>query len=134
MKTLTIVLACASLAAVSLAARAARAARDAEQLACAEAVTRANAAARPDAPALVIPAGAKVAFLNSDPIVHSVQVISFKNEGANHTISPGAREEMTFAKGDKISIKCGYHPWMSGWIFVSETPYCALTKPDGTFS
>ncbi len=83
---------------------------------------------------LVIPAGAKVAFLNSDTIVHSVQVISFKNEGANHTISPGAKEEMVFAKGDKISIKCGYHPWMSGWIFVSETPYYALTKPDGSFS
>lgn len=82
---------------------------------------------------LIVPAGAKVVFKNSDSVVHDVHVYSARNDGSNNTVAPGAQAEAVFAKPDKIRIACDYHPWMSSLVFVVDTPWCALTKSDGTF-
>jgi plastocyanin len=75
---------------------------------------------------LIVPAGATVLLKNSDPVAHNVHVYSARNDSSNNTIAPGAR-------ADKIKIGCDYHPWMSSMLFVVDTPYCALTKDDGSF-
>jgi plastocyanin len=82
---------------------------------------------------LIVPAGATVVLKNSDPVAHNVHVYSARNDGSNNTIAPGAQAEVTFARADKIKIGCDYHPWMSSMLFVVDTPYCALTKDDGSF-
>jgi plastocyanin len=82
---------------------------------------------------LIVPAGAKVIFKNSDTIAHNVHVYSARNDGSNEAIAPGAQTEVVYERADKIKIGCDYHPWMSSMLFVVDTPYCALTKPDGTF-
>jgi len=82
----------------------------------------------------IAPAGAKVAFLNSDNVSHNVHIYAAKNDSFNDTIAAGARKEVVFAKAEKIQIKCDIHPWMSSYLFVVDTPYAALTKADGTFS
>jgi plastocyanin len=81
----------------------------------------------------VVPAGSKVVFLNSDAVTHNVRTLSAKNEGINKTTAPGGKEELLLARGDRVQVVCDYHPWMSSWIVVSETPYYAVTRPDGTF-
>ena len=81
----------------------------------------------------VVPAGSKVVFLNSDSVTHNVRTLSAKNEGINKTTTPGGREELLLARGDRVQVVCDYHPWMSSWIVVSETPYSAVTKADGSF-
>ena len=82
---------------------------------------------------LIVPAGATVVLKNSDTVSHNVHVYSARNDGSNNTIAPGAQAEVTFARADKIRIGCDYHPWMSSMLFVVDTPYCALTKADGSF-
>lgn len=82
---------------------------------------------------LVVPAGSTVVFLNSDSVTHNVHTASAKNESINKTTAPGGKEELVLAKGDRIQVRCDMHPWMSGWIYVSDSPYTALTRPDGSF-
>ena len=31
-------------------------------------------------------------------------------------------------------IGCDFHPWMSSVLLVVDTPFAALTKPDGSFA
>jgi plastocyanin len=81
----------------------------------------------------VVPAGGKIVFLNSDQVSHNVHTYPAKNDAFNKTIAPGSKEEQVLAKGDKVQVKCDIHPWMSSWVFVSETPYYAISKPDGSF-
>lgn len=82
---------------------------------------------------LVVPAGAKVVFMNSDGVTHNVHTYTAKNEPINKTTAPGGKEELVLARGDRVSVTCDYHKWMSSWIYVSETPYYAVTKADGSF-
>lgn len=81
----------------------------------------------------VVTAGTKVVFLNSDSVVHNVHTYPMKNEPINKTTAPGGKEELVMEVGDRVKITCDYHPWMSAWIVVTETPYYALTKSDGSF-
>ena len=82
----------------------------------------------------VVPAGSKVVFLNSDSVMHNVHTYSSgKNEDINNATAPGGKEELLLARGDRISVVCDIHKWMSSWIVVSESPYYAVTKADGSF-
>lgn len=82
---------------------------------------------------MVVTAGSKVVFLNSDSVVHNVHTYPMKNEPINKTTAPGGKEELLMEVGDRVKITCDYHPWMSAWVVVTETPYYALTKADGSF-
>lgn len=83
---------------------------------------------------VVMTVGSKVVFLNSDQVSHNVHTYATKNDSFNKTIAPGSKEEQVLTKGDKIEVKCDIHPWMSSVIFVTETPFYAITKADGSFS
>jgi plastocyanin len=82
---------------------------------------------------MIVPAGAQVAFLNSDTVNHNVRGVAAKNDSFNKTVAPGGKEIVTLASPDKVSVRCDLHPWMSSWIFVTDTPFHALTAKDGTF-
>jgi len=49
-------------------------------------------------------------------------------------MTPGGKEEVAFAKADRVVIGCDYHPWMSMIVFVTDTPHHAVTAADGTFA
>jgi plastocyanin len=83
---------------------------------------------------LVLPEGGKVVFLNSDEVSHNVHTYATKNDAFNKTIAPGSKEEQVLAKGDRIQVKCDIHDWMSAVVFVTDTPYYAVTAEDGSFS
>lgn len=82
----------------------------------------------------IVPAGSKVVFKNSDAVNHNVRVTSQKNDSSNDVVAPGGQKEYSFAYPDKVTIGCDYHPWMSSVLLVVDTPFAALTKPDGSFA
>lgn len=82
----------------------------------------------------VLPAGSKVRFVNSDTVTHNVRASSLKNDSFNWVMTPGQKEEVALAKADRVMIGCDYHPWMSMIVFVTDTPYHAVSAKDGSFS
>ena len=83
---------------------------------------------------VVIPAGAKVEYVNSDSVSHNVHTYPKKNDAMNKTIAAGSKEEQVYEKTDQIEIKCDIHPWMNSYLVVTDTPYYAVTGADGSFS
>lgn len=83
---------------------------------------------------ILIPLGATVDFLNSDSVTHNVRTIPRKHEAINKTVPPAGKESQLFDQGtDKIEVKCDLHPWMNAYLFVTDTPYAAVTDTDGKF-
>ncbi len=82
----------------------------------------------------VMHAGSKVEFVNSDTVSHNVRASSLKNDSFNWVMTPGGKEDVVFQKSDRVEIRCDYHPWMSMILYVTDTPYHAVTATDGTFS
>ena len=83
---------------------------------------------------VLIPTGATVKYLNSDKVSHNVHTYAGKNDSLNKTIAPGSKETQKLDKADKIEVKCDIHPWMSAWMFVTDSPYTAVTGADGSFT
>jgi plastocyanin len=83
---------------------------------------------------ILVPVGATVEYLNSDTIAHNVRTLARKHEPINLTVVPGDKKTQLLDQGaDKIEVKCDMHPWMNAWLFVSDTPYAAVTDADGKF-
>ena len=83
---------------------------------------------------MLIPVGATAKYLNSDKVSHNVHTYPGKNLPVNKTIAPGSNEEQVLKLADKIEVKCDIHPWMNAWMFVTDSPYTAVTGADGTFT
>jgi len=82
----------------------------------------------------VIPAGATVAFKNSDGILHNIHTVSQINSPFNRAQPKFLKEiKETFNKPEVIALRCDVHGWMSGWILVTDNVYFAVTESDRTF-
>jgi plastocyanin len=77
--------------------------------------------------------GSKVVFLNSDQCTHNVHTYARKSEGMNKALASGGKEVMLLEHREVVRILCDYHPWMSSYVFVTDTPFAALTGADGSF-
>jgi plastocyanin len=83
-------------------------------------------------------AGQPVEIRNSDPFLHNVNFM--KSEAGNGTFNfaqgKGAKPvDKTFAKQEIfVKLQCNVHPWMFGYIGVSESPFFAVTDKDGGFT
>jgi len=82
----------------------------------------------------VVPAGAKVDFRNSDPVVHNVHVFSRKNTPFNRDIQPGKHFVYAVDRSEKIRVTCDRHPWMKAYVIAVDTPYWAKSGEDGAFT
>lgn len=82
---------------------------------------------------LVAPVGSKLRFLNSDACTHNVHTYPRKSDPVNKAMASGGKEELVLAQKETVQVRCDYHPWMSCYVFVTDTPYWALTRADGTF-
>jgi plastocyanin len=80
--------------------------------------------------------GQRVTFVNSDPVLHNVRVISDKNPTFNlNMAAKGMRLSKTFTAPDvMLAAKCDVHPWMSGFIGVVPHPYYAVSGGAGEFA
>lgn len=84
---------------------------------------------------ILLPVGATVEYLNSDKISHNVRTLARKHETINKTVAPGGKETQVLDQGaDKIEVKCDMHPWMNAWLFVTDTPFAAVSDAEGAFA
>jgi len=81
----------------------------------------------------VVAAGGSVDILNNDGILHNFHTQSSKNSTINKA-QPGFKKKMTesFAQSEVIKVNCDAHPWMTGWVYVTDNPAVA-TAEGGTF-
>ncbi len=83
---------------------------------------------------LIVPVGAVVAFPNRDKVRHHVysfskpKKIDLKLYGRDETRS------VTFDQPGVVALGCNIHDSMSGFIYVTATPFAALTDAAGKVS
>lgn len=72
---------------------------------------------------------------NSDPIGHNTNIVGKGAASANVTIA--SSDETTYVPGraspEPFDVSCSVHPWMAAKMLIRDTPYFAVTAPDGTF-
>ena len=55
-------------------------------------------------------------------------------EGKNLNIPPGKFEILSLLpQKSAVNMSCQIHSWMSGKAYVTDNPYVAVTKEDGSF-
>lgn len=81
----------------------------------------------------VVPVGATLRFDNSDETNHNIHTFARKNDAVNKNISGGTNFEQMLDKAETIEIKCDIHPWMKGYIVVTDATKYAVTDAEGNF-
>ncbi len=85
----------------------------------------------------VLRKGQPVTLKNSDQTLHNVHsyngmVTAFNIAQAQGF--PDMTKKFPAAKaGDVVKFKCDVHPWMTGYVVVSDNPFHAVSAADGTF-
>jgi len=89
---------------------------------------------------LAVPLGTEIEVVNDDPVLHNVHGtdtgsrttlfnVAQPLQGQRSPLGPGST-----AKPGLYELSCeSGHPWMSGYLLVSEQPYFAVTGKDGSF-
>ncbi len=81
--------------------------------------------------------GTTVEFLNSDKVAHNVFWTSVGgNKKLTHNLGTwpqGEKRPFKFDNPGAVPLLCNVHPEMSGYIFVSPTPYFAVTDKSGAY-
>jgi hypothetical protein len=78
----------------------------------------------------------KVKVLNSDPVGHNTNISGGGKAGASNNNIPAGSYSMYAPGGEApepFAVACSIHPWMSANMISRDSPYFAVTKPDGTF-
>jgi plastocyanin len=82
-----------------------------------------------------IVAGQKIAIKNGDPTLHNVHTYKGTSTLFNQAQVPNTPNiEKSFTdNGAMLKFKCDVHQWMTGYVWVQNNPYFAVTAADGTF-
>ena len=80
---------------------------------------------------LVVPAGAKVSFPNSDNIRHHVYSFSEARNFELPLYAGTPAEPMSFPVAGVVVLGCNIHDWMRGYVVVVPQPFFAQTNADG---
>ncbi len=79
--------------------------------------------------------GGELEIKNSDPILHNTHL--YQDGKTLYNIALPDKDEVVkrpVKKDGLIDVKCNTHKWMSGYVYVSEQPYIAVTGADGSFT
>ncbi|MBI4382363.1 MAG: DUF2012 domain-containing protein [candidate division NC10 bacterium] len=89
----------------------------------------------------VIPQGAEMVILNSDPVLHNIhayEVIGRASRTLFNVAQPKFKTKVTriirTTTGKVVRIECDAHNWMLGWFYVADNPYAVVVGNDGTFT
>jgi plastocyanin len=84
---------------------------------------------------LGVVAGQTLAIRNGDPVLHNVHTYEGARTLFNTAQVPGTPNiEKTFTQnGTMLKFKCDIHPWMTGYVWVQNNRYFAVTDKDGSF-
>jgi plastocyanin len=88
---------------------------------------------RPRVQAIV--AGQPISIRNGDQTLHNVHGYKGPSTLFNQAQIPGLPPlvRKLGAAGDVLKLKCDVHPWMTGYVVVSDNPFFAVTGEDGQF-
>jgi hypothetical protein len=79
----------------------------------------------------------KLLFKSSDPVGHNVDFkpLNKANPSINPMLPANGSYPYTIKAAEKrpTTVACSIHPWMKGYIFMSDSPFAAVTKADGSF-
>jgi hypothetical protein len=79
--------------------------------------------------------GDKFIEKNDDPIFHNIH--TYLNGKTMYNIGlpeKGSSVTKPLTKTGVIEVTCDSHPWMHGYLYVSDHPYIAVTNAKGEFS
>jgi hypothetical protein len=79
--------------------------------------------------------GNKFIEKNDDPIFHNIH--TYINGKTMYNIGlpeKGSSVTKPLTKTGVIEVTCDSHPWMHGYLYVSDNPYAAVTNAKGEFS
>ncbi len=82
-----------------------------------------------------IVAGQTLDVKNGDPVLHNVHTYKGTTTLFNQAQVPNTPDiEKKFTdNGAMLKFKCDVHQWMTGYVWVQNNPYFAVTKDDGSF-
>ncbi|WP_394199825.1 hypothetical protein [Shewanella waksmanii] len=79
----------------------------------------------------VIQKGYQLQFVNDDDITHHIYSASGPKRFSFKLKQDDTQKQMLFDEAGHISMGCNIHDWMSGHVLVVDTPYFAVTNPQG---
>lgn len=82
---------------------------------------------------ILLPAGVTVQYRNSDKVSHNVHTHAVRNQPYNKTIAAGGSDSQKLESPEAVKVTCDIHPWMVCYMFVTDSPYAAVTAADGSF-
>ncbi|MBS1716277.1 MAG: methylamine utilization protein [Armatimonadetes bacterium] len=81
----------------------------------------------------IVTAGTAVSFPNNDVVFHNV-FAEYQAKRFDLGLYPrGQKKVVTFNKPGIVSLLCSIHPTMSAYIYVTESPYYAVTDAKGNY-
>ncbi|MBB4154310.1 plastocyanin [Sphingomonas jinjuensis] len=83
---------------------------------------------------LIVPVGAAVSFPNLDRVRHHVYSFSSARRFDLKLYGRDESRSVTFDKPGAVALGCNIHDSMSGVIYVTATPYAAVTDGQGRVS
>jgi len=83
---------------------------------------------------VIVPAGGRIDFLNSDRLLHNLHSTPSNNPPFNRTQPKGRTITLSFSQPEIIRVTCDLHSWMRGWVVVADHPFYALTDGEGQFT
>jgi plastocyanin len=83
---------------------------------------------------IVVAAGGRIDFLNSDRLLHNLHSTPNANPTFNRTQPKGRTIPITFPHPEIVRVSCDLHSWMRGWVIVADHPFYAVTDAEGRFA
>lgn len=84
-------------------------------------------------PALVVPVGSTISFLNGDTFFHNVFSYSSPARFDLGRYPRGEGKEVTFSEPGVVKVYCEVHDFMRAVVVVTESPFYAIVAADGSF-
>jgi len=83
---------------------------------------------------LVMRVGETIRYANSDETNHNIHTYAKKNKNINNNVAGGSNYEMVLDKEETVKIGCDIHPWMNGYVFITEASHFAVSDENGNFT
>jgi len=82
-----------------------------------------------------VPVNTPLELVNGDPVFHNMQAFREKTGLFNLGLIKNSKKTWQgFDQPGIVRLECSAHGWMRGWLYVSDSPYYAITPKDGTFA
>lgn len=79
----------------------------------------------------IVPVGSRVRFPNRDEVAHHVYSFSPAKKFDIPLYQGEAPQDIVFDRSGVVALGCNIHDWMLAHVYVTDTPFFAVTGIDG---